>query len=163
MWDALARVCLPSAPSGHLLRLRCRQAAGVWTRKSQSPQSFVAAVLGSAGGPPPHLLPSQHQARRPTLSPERAQPEAFSLFHYGVEGGGGRGSGWPLEFFFKIYLIWTIKKKAVLNLSQYCFCFIYLSISGREARGILVSQQGIEPTSPALEGEILTTREVPDP
>ena len=28
---------------------------------------------------------------------------------------------------------------------------------GHEACGILVSRQGIEPTSPALEGEILTT------
>ena len=101
LWDKLARVCLPFAPSRHLLCLRYQQAAGVWTRKGQSPQSFVVAVLGSAGGPPPRLPPRQHQARRSTLSPERAQPEAFSLFQYGVGGGGGvggvagRGCGCP--------------------------------------------------------------------
>ena len=87
LWDELAWVCLPSAPSGHLLLLRYWQAAGVWMRKGQSPQSFVVAVLGSAGPPPPHLPPSQHQARRPTGSLERAQPEAFSLFQYGVGWG----------------------------------------------------------------------------
>ena len=93
-WDEPARACLPSAPSGHLLRppswgLRCRQAAGVWTSKGQSSPEFHCHCLSPClehlqGGRLPHCLsPCRHQARRPTLPPGRAQPEAFSLFQYG--------------------------------------------------------------------------------
>ena len=46
--------------------------------------------------------------------------------------------------------------KSLLNLLQYCSCFLFWS-SGQEARGILGPWSGIEPTPPALEGEILTT------
>ena len=46
-------------------------------------------------------------------------------------------------------------KKSLLNLLQYCFCFIFCFF-GLQASGILVPQQGIEPAPPALEGEVLT-------
>ena len=53
--------------------------------------------------------------------------------------------------------------KSLLNLLQYCFCFMFWFF-GREACGILTSRPGIEPAPPALEGRVLTTapaREVP--
>ena len=46
--------------------------------------------------------------------------------------------------------------KSFLNLLQYCFCFMFWFF-GPEACGILAPQPGIEPTHPALEGEVLTT------
>ena len=46
--------------------------------------------------------------------------------------------------------------KSLLNLLQYCFCFMFCFF-WPQARGILALWPGIEPTSPALEGEILTT------
>ena len=45
--------------------------------------------------------------------------------------------------------------KSLLNLLQYRFCFMFW-LFGREACGILAPQPGIEPASPALEGEVLT-------
>ena len=42
------------------------------------------------------------------------------------------------------------------NLLQYCFCFIFWFFS-REAHGILAPQPEIEPSPPALAGEVLTT------
>ena len=46
--------------------------------------------------------------------------------------------------------------KSLLNLLQYCFCFMFYSF-GREARGLLAPRPVIEPAPPALEGEVLTT------
>ena len=46
--------------------------------------------------------------------------------------------------------------KSLLNLLQYCFCFIFWSL-GRKACGILAPRPGIEPAPLALEGEVLTT------
>ena len=43
--------------------------------------------------------------------------------------------------------------KFLLSLLQYYFCF---TVFGHEACGILVPQAGIEPTSPVLEGGVLT-------
>ena len=51
--------------------------------------------------------------------------------------------------------MWIILK-SLLNLLQYCFCLIFCFF-GHKSHGILVPQQGIEPTPPALEGEVLTT------
>ena len=62
-----------------------------------------------------------------------------------------------MQFFLKILLIWTIFLKSLLNLLQYCFCFMYFWIFGREACGILTPQPGIKPAPPALEGRVLTT------
>ena len=44
----------------------------------------------------------------------------------------------------------------LLNLLQYCFCFMFWFF-GLEACGILVPLPGMEPSRPALEGEVLTT------
>ena len=53
-------------------------------------------------------------------------------------------------FFFSFF-------KSLLNLLQYCFCFMFWFF-GHEACGIFAPQPGIEPTPPALEGEVLTAR-----
>ena len=58
----------------------------------------------------------------------------------------------PRFFFF----MWTIFLKSLLNLVQYCFCFLSWFF-GCEARGVLVPWPGIKPTPPALEGEVLAT------
>ena len=56
------------------------------------------------------------------------------------------------NFFYKIFfLMWTIFLKSLLNLLQYCFCFMFCFF-GREACGILAPQPGIEPAPSALEG-----------
>ena len=47
--------------------------------------------------------------------------------------------------------------KALLKLLQYCFCYLRFCFFGPEACGILAPQPRIEPTTPALEGEVLTT------
>ena len=46
--------------------------------------------------------------------------------------------------------------KSLLNLLPYCFCFMF-RVFGPEACWILAPQPRIEPTAPALEGEVLTT------
>ena len=46
--------------------------------------------------------------------------------------------------------------KSLLNILQYCFCFMF-GVFGCDVCGISASQPGIEPTSPALEGEAVTT------
>ena len=63
------------------------------------------------------------------------------------------------EIFIFIYLfIWCglFFLKSLLNLLQYCFCFMFWFF-GHEACGILAPWTGIEPAPPALEGEVLTT------
>ena len=57
---------------------------------------------------------------------------------------------------FIFILFFTFIKKSLLNLLQYCFCFMFWFF-GREACGILAPRPGIKPTPPALEGEVLTT------
>ena len=44
-------------------------------------------------------------------------------------------------------------KKSLLNLLQYCFCFLFFD---HQAGGILAPQPGIKPAPPALEGKFLT-------
>ena len=46
--------------------------------------------------------------------------------------------------------------KYSLNLVQYCFCFMFWFFE-HKACGILAPQPETEPTSPELEGEVLTT------
>ena len=46
--------------------------------------------------------------------------------------------------------------KSLLNLLQYCFCFIF-HFFGPEAYEILAPQPGIKPVPPSLEGKVLTT------
>ena len=59
------------------------------------------------------------------------------------------------NWFFKSFLIWTI-------FSLYWICYniasaLCFGFFGREACGILVPQEGIEPARPALEDKVLTT------
>ena len=62
-----------------------------------------------------------------------------------------------LFIFFKIFFFCCGPfLKFLLNLSQYCFCFMFWFF-GHEACGILTPQPGIEPAPPALEGKVLTT------
>ena len=61
-----------------------------------------------------------------------------------------------LGFFFKIIFGCRPFLKFLLNLLQYCFCFLFFFF-GHEAQGILDSHPGVEPALPALEGEVLTT------
>ena len=49
-----------------------------------------------------------------------------------------------------------VSLKSLLNLLQYCCCFM-LDFLGHAACGILVPQPRTEPTTPALEGEVLAT------
>ena len=65
-------------------------------------------------------------------------------------------------FFFKISSD-VDHFKSLLNLLQYCFCFMFW-IFGQEACGILVPQPGIKPAHPCSERQSLnhwTIREVP--
>ena len=61
-------------------------------------------------------------------------------------------------FFNKAFLTLFLEslKKALLNLLQYCFSFMFWFI-GLEAHGILAPPPGIELTPPVLEDEVLTT------
>ena len=61
-----------------------------------------------------------------------------------------------LFFFLRFFLTWTIFKMSLLNLLQYCFCFMFWSFFYKACR-ILAPRPGIEPKPPALEGETLTT------
>ena len=56
--------------------------------------------------------------------------------------------------YFKVFIEFTVLLTLLL---EYCFCFVFVFF-GHEAHGILASGPGIEPASPALEDEILTTR-----
>ena len=67
---------------------------------------------------------------------------------------GRQGSS--LLFFKVFFLMWTIFLKSLLNFLQYCFCLMF-QFFGQEACGILAPSPGIEPISPALEDEVLTT------
>jgi len=58
--------------------------------------------------------------------------------------------------FLKNFKFFIFHFKSLLNLLQYCFCFMFW-LFGHETCGILVPQPGIEPPPPALESEILTT------
>ena len=55
----------------------------------------------------------------------------------------------------KIFLCGPFKK-SLLNLLQYCFCFMFCFF-GHEPCGILVPQPGIKPTPLGLEGKVLST------
>ena len=59
-------------------------------------------------------------------------------------------------FIFKIFFLCGPFLKSLLNLLQYCFCFMFWFF-GHEACGILAPRPGIEPVPSALEGEVLTT------
>ena len=65
-------------------------------------------------------------------------------------------SGFFVCLFF-IFIFWCGQfLKSLLNLLQYCFCFMFWFF-GFEAYGILTPWPGIEPAPPTLEGKVLTT------
>ena len=62
----------------------------------------------------------------------------------------------------KVRILWDsffrcglLKKKSILNLLQKCFGFMFWHF-GPKAYRVLARQPRIEPTSPTLEGEVLT-------
>ena len=59
-------------------------------------------------------------------------------------------------FFFHYYFLDV--DHFLLYLLQYCFCFLLFDFFAHKACGILAPQLGLEPTPPALEGEVLITR-----
>ena len=61
-----------------------------------------------------------------------------------------------LFIFLKIFFWCGPFLKSLLNVLQYCFCFMFWFF-GCEVCGILVAWPGLEPTPPALEGKVLTT------
>ena len=60
-----------------------------------------------------------------------------------------------LGWFLSLYTVFLFK--SLLNVLQYCFCFVFWFFS-HEACGILASWPGIKLAPPALEGKVLTTR-----
>ena len=65
-------------------------------------------------------------------------------------------------FLKNFFLMWPFLK-SLLNLPQHCLCSMRCSL-GHEACGILAPRPGVEPSPPALEGEVLnhwTARKVP--
>ena len=64
-----------------------------------------------------------------------------------------------LFFFFLFFLMWTIFKVFIefVTLLLLLLCFGFFFFFGRKACGILAPQPGIEPATPALEGDVLTT------
>ena len=60
-------------------------------------------------------------------------------------------------FFLRFFFFWCGPfLKSLLNLLQYCFCFMFWFF-GREACEILAPRPGIEPAPSTLEGKVLTT------
>ena len=61
-----------------------------------------------------------------------------------------------LDFLKDFFLMWTIFKKSLLNLLQFCFYFMFWFFGGKVC-GILTRWPGIEPTPSALEDRVLTS------
>ena len=57
-------------------------------------------------------------------------------------------------FFLKFSFLGVVHSKSLLNVSQYCFCFMFWFF-GHKACGISAPRSGMEPSPPALEGEVL--------
>ena len=64
-------------------------------------------------------------------------------------------SNLPL-FFLRFFWHGPLVKKSVLNLLQYCFCFLFWFF-GWEACGVFAPWPGFEPAPFAPEGDVLTT------
>ena len=79
-------------------------------------------------------------------------PLQLHCWRLSFEGRGQR----DLKIFFFFFFCCGIFSKSFLNLLQYCFCFMFWFF-GHEACGILAPLPGIKPTTPALEGEVLTS------
>ena len=64
--------------------------------------------------------------------------------------------GNSLKFFFFFFEVDHFFK-SLLNLLQYCYCFMFSCFFGCKTCGILAPWPGIEPAPPVLEGKVLTT------
>ena len=62
----------------------------------------------------------------------------------------------PIFFLIWIFFWWRPFLKSLLNLLQYCFCFIYIFF-GHKTCEILTPQPRVEDAPPILKGKILTT------
>ena len=76
--------------------------------------------------------------------------EAFVFFFF------NRFLSFFLSVLFFFFCCGSFLKFLFINLFKCCYCFMFC-FSGHKACGILASWPGIEPTPPALEGEVLTT------
>ena len=56
--------------------------------------------------------------------------------------------------FFSLFLMWTIFKVFIKLITILLLCYFWFF--GHEACGFLAPQPGLKPTSPALEGKVLT-------
>jgi len=64
---------------------------------------------------------------------------------------------WTTSNVLRFFFFWCGQfLKSLLNLLQYCFCFMFCFF-WPQCMWDLGSQPGIEPTSPVVEGEVLTT------
>ena len=62
----------------------------------------------------------------------------------------------PYIFLLFFFMICTIKKKSLLNLLQYCFCFMFW-LFGHKACGIFTPWPGMELAPAAMQGGASTT------
>ena len=68
----------------------------------------------------------------------------------------GHSSGYIFTcIIFKMFFKYRPLFKSLLNLLQYCFCFLFWFL-GPKACGIIAPQPGIKPDPPALPGKSLT-------
>ena len=81
------------------------------------------------------------------FDPDVCELEVYTLNHYDAY--------LHLLFLFEIFFWCGSFLKSLLNLLQYCFCFMF-HFFGLETCGILAPQPGIKPIPPALEGEVLS-------
>ena len=81
------------------------------------------------------------------------------VYTYTFKGSNRIGSVHSsFQIFKDCFFVWCGSfKKSLLNLLQYCFCFIFCVFFGHEATEILAPGLGIEHKPPALEGEVLAT------
>ena len=84
-----------------------------------------------------------------TLLQEEGSKQAFCALAADFITPGELAQVWKVTFLKNIYGPF---KRSLLNLLQYCFCFLF-----GEVCEILAPQPGIKPAPPALEGEVLTT------
>ena len=113
---------------------------------SRAAQALVTAARGLRSGGSraqelwcPGLVALQHAGSSPTRDRTHVSCIGRRILHH-----------WAT----RKALMWTIYKKSLLGLLQYCFCFMFC-VFGHKAYGILASPPGIAPTPPALEGKVL--------
>ena len=129
----------------------------------ESPKSMPGATIctltpgchctkGFAHGSPGNALkmqPSRHYSF--ALQTRRTEVRQSKWLTQDTEQVSSLGFQVQSFFFFNVDFFFE-----VLNLLQYCFCFMFWFL-GHEACRILAPPPGMEPTPPTLEGKVLTT------